>query len=87
MLPDWDHLLMRLFLVALSLTMAVTVVEGNYFDVSSSPVATSGHHLRKNAAGELHLRGFPAVDHRVTNITTQIGTHAYLPCKVSYCSR
>lgn len=48
-------------------------------DVSSS----SSLALSKLASGAAFYTG-PYLDgNGITNITTQIGTHAYLPCKVS----
>lgn len=40
-----------------------------------------GHQSRRSGGTDVFSSPFLA-EHRVTNITTQIGTHAYLPCKV-----
>ncbi|XP_055707373.1 zwei Ig domain protein zig-8-like [Phlebotomus papatasi] len=39
-----------------------------------------GHQSRRSGGTDVFSSPFLA-EHRVTNITTQIGTHAYLPCK------
>lgn len=60
-------------------------IDGVHFDLSSSPLSSHAHQSRRNMGTEFHSSHLQhsSGDHRVTNVTTQIGTHAFLPCKVS----
>lgn len=78
MLPTWKQRGLRLFLGTLFM-----VAEAKHFDLSSSPQTSHGHHLRRNMGTDYNSpQSLVANEHRVTNVTTQIGTNAFLPCKV-----
>lgn len=90
MLPNWKQfLLLRLPLFALSVSAnavhfelgGMSVLSTHDQNIASGRGHQSQQLMRGNGLG-LNFYSPQMTDHRVTNITTQIGTHAYLPCKV-----
>lgn len=78
MLPHWKQWCFRLFLGTL-----FVIAEAKHFDSSQSPQSSHGHQSRRNMGTDYHSpQSLLANEHRVTNVTTQIGTNAFLPCKV-----
>lgn len=76
MAADWQQWFVPLFLGSLFLS-----ANAKHFDLGASPQSTHGHQSRRNLGTE-YYSPLLANEHRVTNVTTQIGTNAFLPCKV-----
>ena len=78
-IPEWRQWCVRLFLGCL-----LVLVEAKHLDSSSSKASSHSHQSRRNMGTDYHSpQLLMANEHRVTNVTTQIGTNAFLPCKVS----